>query len=109
MFGARQPSGRTTVISLEGTKEEVRSANVRLKQMRQQLMEEKVEGVMRSVTSDGDWLVKEVQFQVATREFGKKHILKTVWSIRVFGILCMGHVFNFAILGIPSSTIRNHP
>ena len=24
-------------------------------------------------------------------------------------MLCMGHVFNFAILGIPSSTIRNHP
>lgn len=80
MFGsssrASQPSGRTTVISLEGTKEEVRSANVRLKQMRQQLMEEKVEGVMRSVTSDGDWLVKEVQFQVATREFGKNTFSK---------------------------------
>ena len=30
-------------------------------------------------------------------------------QVRVLGILCMGHVFNFAILGIPSSTIRNHP
>ena len=30
-------------------------------------------------------------------------------NTRVLGILCMGHVFNFAILGIPSSKIRNHP
>ena len=28
---------------------------------------------------------------------------------RVLGILCIGHVFNFAIWGIPSSTIRKHP
>ena len=30
-------------------------------------------------------------------------------SVRVLDILCIGHVFNFAIWEIPSSTIRKHP
>ena len=62
--GASQHSGKATVTRLEGIKEEMRSTNARLKQMRQEVMEEKAEEVLRAVTAGGDWLVKEVEFQV---------------------------------------------